>query len=41
MDVYADRNLLLDNCCPETFVVPYGTTDEEELRDRLEKTMDG
>jgi len=41
MDVYADRNLLLDNCCPETFVVPHGTTDEEELRDRLEKTMDG
>lgn len=41
MDVYKDKNLLLDDCCVETFVVPHGTTNQEELINRLEKAIDG
>jgi hypothetical protein len=41
MDAYSDTNLLLDNYCPENFMVPHGTNDQEELRDRLEKAMNG
>lgn len=41
MDVYKDRNLLLDDCSPDTFVVPHGTTNQEELINKLEKAMNG